>query len=145
MHLTDSAVRQQLFLDVLDGTKVLVGAAAFCQFFNFPIAHLLRALRSSIYAAACHHKCFFDPVKLGCNKISLPQLMSCLQIFILYVLFLSSLGDPAEGPDSGSLDAASCRRANLLIWWWCLGWGFLKVFLHVTIATVTLAVFLFSF
>jgi len=39
MHLTDSAVHQQLFLDVLDGTKVLVGAAS-CQFFNFPIAHL---------------------------------------------------------------------------------------------------------
>lgn len=57
MHLTDSAVHQQLFLDVLNGTKVLVGAAS-CQFFNFPIAHLLCTMRSSISAAACHHKLF---------------------------------------------------------------------------------------
>lgn len=53
MHLTDSAVHQQLFLDVLNGTKVLVGAAS-CQFFNFPVAHLLCTMRSSISAAACH-------------------------------------------------------------------------------------------
>lgn len=41
MHLTDSAVHQQLFLDVLNGTKVLVGA-----------------ISSSISAALCHHRFF---------------------------------------------------------------------------------------
>lgn len=32
MHLTDSAVRRQLFLDVLDGTKALVSVSG-----RFPI------------------------------------------------------------------------------------------------------------
>lgn len=56
MHLTDCAVHQQLFLDVLNGTKVLVGGAS-CQFFNFPVAHLC-TMRSSISVAACHHMLF---------------------------------------------------------------------------------------
>lgn len=34
MHLSDSAVHQQLFLDVLNGTKVLVGVASYQ--FSFP-------------------------------------------------------------------------------------------------------------
>lgn len=46
MHLTDSAVHQQLFLDVLNGTKVLVGT-----------------ISSSISAAPCHRRFFLDAVK----------------------------------------------------------------------------------
>lgn len=57
MHLTDSAVHQQLFLDVLNGTKVLVGVAS-CQFFHFLIAYLLCTVRSSISADACNHRVF---------------------------------------------------------------------------------------
>lgn len=57
MHLTDSAVHQQLFLDVLNGTKVLVGVAS-CQFFHFLIAYLLCTVRSSISADACNHRAF---------------------------------------------------------------------------------------
>lgn len=53
MHLTDSAVRQQLFLDVLNGTKVLVGVAS-CQFFHFLVAYLL----CTISADACNHRGF---------------------------------------------------------------------------------------
>lgn len=58
MHLTDPAVHQQLFLDVLDGTKALVGANS-SKFLNFPIAHLMYTIRSSISAAACHRRFFF--------------------------------------------------------------------------------------
>lgn len=57
MHLTDPADHQQLFLDVLNGTKVLVGGVS-CEFFNFPVAHLLCAVASSISAAACSHRLF---------------------------------------------------------------------------------------
>lgn len=64
MHLTDSAVHQQLFLDVLNGTRVLVGGTS-CQFFNFPVAHLLCTMRNSASAAACSHGVILDLVKLG--------------------------------------------------------------------------------
>lgn len=40
MHLTDPAVHQQLFLDVLNGTKALVSAGS-SEFLNFPMAHLV--------------------------------------------------------------------------------------------------------
>ena len=66
MHLTDSAVHQQLFLDVLNGTKVLVGGAS-CQFFNFSIAHHLCTMRTSISAAACHHS-FFRSCETGLKQ-----------------------------------------------------------------------------
>lgn len=67
MHLTDPAVHQQLFLDVLNGTKALVGASS-SKFLNFPIAHLMCTVRSSLSVAACHRRFSFfllDPVKLG--------------------------------------------------------------------------------
>lgn len=53
MHLTDSAVHQELFLDVLNGTRVLVGVASY-QFFNFLIAYLL----CSIPTDACYLRVF---------------------------------------------------------------------------------------
>lgn len=57
MNLTDPAVHQELFLDVLNGTKVLVGVASY-QFFHFRIAYLICTVRGSISANACNHRIF---------------------------------------------------------------------------------------
>lgn len=86
MHLTDSAVHQQLFLDVLNGTKVLVGGAS-CQFFNFPIAHLC-TMRSSISVAACHHM-FFRSCEIGLKQSLSPRIDELfINLYFVYVILV---------------------------------------------------------
>lgn len=57
MHLTDPAVHQQLFLDVLNGTKALVSAGS-SEFLNFPMAPFLQLI------AIVGFFFLLDPVKL---------------------------------------------------------------------------------
>lgn len=87
MHLTDSAVHQQLFLDVLNGTKVLVGDASW-QFFNFPIAYLLCTMKSSISATACHHR-FFRSCEIGLKQSLYPWVDELLiNPYFVYVILV---------------------------------------------------------
>lgn len=80
MHLTDSAVHQELFLDVLNGTRVLVGVA-FYQFFHFLIVIFALFLQMLVVIEVFR----FCEKEL---KQSLSPLMSCLNLYFVCVILV---------------------------------------------------------